>query len=292
MSLDPYALIAKADKKAAPISGFTSFFSSGSSYRFEEAADLYIQAANAFKIQKDSRSAGQTFEKAANTQLKSESKDDAANTLVEAYKAYRLTDPGDAVRVMEQAINMFTLRGQFRRAANYKMDLGAVYETDLSDYDAAIKAYEDAGEWYSQDQAEALSNKSFLKVAELAAGKADYYKAIQMFELVAKNSLNNSLTRWSLKDYFLKAGLCHLATNDTIGTEKAITQYIEWDASFQSTRECGLLFKLSEDIKAGDTEEFSNTVYEYDQFSKLDKWKTNVLLEIKNNIVNQEDDLL
>lgn len=60
-----------------------------------------------------------------------------------------------------------------------------------------------------------LANKHYLKVADLAALKADYYKAIENFEKVAKSSLNNHLMKWSVKDYFLKAGMCHLATKVT-----------------------------------------------------------------------------
>jgi hypothetical protein len=57
-----------------------------------------------------------------------------------------------------------------------------------------------------------LANKHYLKVADLAALKGDYYKAIENFERVARSSVNNHLMKWSVKDYFLKAGMCHLAT--------------------------------------------------------------------------------
>lgn len=58
-----------------------------------------------------------------------------------------------------------------------------------------------------------LSNKLYLKVADLTALESDYYKAIQNYEKVAKSSLNNNLMKWSVKEYYLKAGICHLATN-------------------------------------------------------------------------------
>ena len=58
-----------------------------------------------------------------------------------------------------------------------------------------------------------LANKHFLKVADLAALEGDYYKAIEHYERIGRSSINNSLMKWSVKDYFLKAGVCHLATN-------------------------------------------------------------------------------
>lgn len=56
-----------------------------------------------------------------------------------------------------------------------------------------------------------LSNKLFLKVADLAALQSEYHRAIENYEKVAKSSINNNLMKWSVKEYFLKAGICHMA---------------------------------------------------------------------------------
>lgn len=37
------------------------------------------------------------------------------------------------------------------------MDLGAIYENDLDNPEAAVEAYEKAGDWYFEDQAEAYA---------------------------------------------------------------------------------------------------------------------------------------
>jgi alpha-soluble NSF attachment protein len=39
-----------------------------------------------------------------------------------------------------------------------------------------------------------------------------YDVAIEKFEQVAAASVDDNLLKWSLKEYFLKAGLCHLCT--------------------------------------------------------------------------------
>lgn len=57
-----------------------------------------------------------------------------------------------------------------------------------------------------------MVNKCLLKVAYLAAQLEKYELAIEKFEEVATASVDNQLTKWSLKEYFLKAGLCHLCT--------------------------------------------------------------------------------
>ena len=100
----------QAQKKETARGGF---FGGGGTSRYEEAAELYTQAANAFRLQKLGKEAGQALEKAAACQMKTDERDDAANTLVEAYKSYRRTDPADAARVLKQAIGLLRARGIF-----------------------------------------------------------------------------------------------------------------------------------------------------------------------------------
>lgn len=49
-------------------------------------------------------------------------------------------------------------------------------------------------------------------VADLAAEEAQYPRAIENYEKVAKVSMNNNLTKYSVKDYLFKAGIVHLAS--------------------------------------------------------------------------------
>ena len=103
------------------------------------------------------REAGQALEKAAQMQMKTDEKDDAPNTLVEAYKSYRRTDPLDAARVLKQSISLFTAKGNFRRAAGYQSNLAELYEQepDLFKQEEALEAYDVAAEWYASDGADA-----------------------------------------------------------------------------------------------------------------------------------------
>ncbi|AOW03333.1 soluble NSF attachment protein [Yarrowia lipolytica] len=286
---DVTALIARADKKMTSSGGMFSFMSGGSSTRFEEAADLYTEAANQYKLQRNGKLAGECFEKAADAQLQSESKDEAANSLLEAYKSYRSNSPQEAAKCLEKAIQFFTTRGQFRRGANYKMELGELYEKELEDIPKAMEAYTDAGDWFSEDRAETLSSKAYLKVAELSAENDDLFKAIEMFEMVARRNLNSNIMKWSLKEYLFKAGLCRIAA-DPVACGGPINAYLEWDPAFGQSREYGLLVDICEAVSNQNPQLFADKVYDFDQFSKLDKWKTNLLLKIKNAITEQEDD--
>ncbi|KAI7215247.1 TPR-like protein [Hortaea werneckii] len=290
MAQDPRALLQKADKQAASAgSGFSLF--GGRAEKYEAAAELYIQAANAFRLQKSSKEAGQCFEKAASLQTNQlKEPDDAANTLTEAFKSYRKDEPEDAARCLEQAIQHYTLKGNFRRAATHKQNLAELYEVEMGDGKRAAEAYETAAGWYESDNAEALANKLFLKLADLSALESDYYKAISNYEKVAKSSINNNLMKWSVKEYLLKAGICHLCTGDSVATNRALESYRDLDPSFSQTREHQLLSDLVEAVDEGDQEKFADKLFQYDQMSKLDKWKTTLLLRVKENIEEKGED--
>ncbi|PGH36750.1 alpha-soluble NSF attachment protein [[Emmonsia] crescens] len=290
MAQDPRVLLQKADKALQGASGGFSLFG-GRTEKYENAADLYSQAANAFRAQKMNKEAGMAFEKAAAVFTNNLNElDDAANILTEAFKVYRKTDPEDAARVLQVAIQHYISKGNFRRAATHQQNLAEIYEVEIGDEARALEAYEKAAEWFEGDNAEALANKYYLKVADLAALKGDYYKSIQHFERVAKSSINNNLMKYSVKDYFLKAGICHLASNDLVATNRALQNYRDLDNSFTTTREHMLLVDLAQAVEQGDADSFGDKLFQYDQLSKLDKWKTALLLRVKNNIEEPGED--
>ena len=289
MSGEADQMMAKADKKATSSGGMSSWFSGGSASRYEEAAELYTSAANQYRLAKRNRDAGAAFEKAAAMQLKTDEADDAANTYVEASKCYRKEDSSKCIQMLEHAIDRFTKRGNFRRGANYRQQVAEIYEQDLMDAPKAMEAYETAADWLASDNAESQANKLFLKVAEIAGLEGDYARACQKFEQVASSSVQNGLTKWSVKEYYLKAGICHLCKNDTVAIKRAIENYITEDMTFASTKEYQLLNELAEDMENGDPEELTNHIFVYDQVMKLDKWKTTMLLRIKNQMSEEPD---
>lgn len=129
-----------------------------------------------------------------------------------------------------------------------------------------------------------------MKCADLSALDVDYKKAIKLYDNIIKNLLGNSLSRWSLKDYFFKVVLCVLCMDDVIEANKRTDQFLQDDPSWAQSREYKLLQGILESIDLGDIEGFSDKVFDYDQFSKLDKLKTQLLLKIKNSVVAKDDD--
>ena len=59
---------------------------------------------------------------------------------------------------------------------------------------------------------------------------------------------------------------------------RALEQYRALDNSFAQQREHQLLTDLTQAVEQNDGEMFSDRLFQYDQMSKLDNWKTTLLL--------------
>lgn len=55
------------------------------------------------------------------------------------------------------------------------------------------------------------ANACFKDAADLHAELEEYPQAIQRYEQVANHSLTSPLTKYSVKDYWLRSGLCAIA---------------------------------------------------------------------------------
>lgn len=288
---DPIELILRAKKMAQPQLGFFLFLSGSSlSLRIEEAADLYVLAANQYRLRKQFSDAGDQFVAAADLHQSISNFNDEANQLIEAYKCYKAAAPTDAIQLLKRAIAIFlNQNGQFRRAANFTNDLAELYE-QVGDFKAAADSYEQAGDYFSTDHAEALASKAYLKSADLTASSKDYKKAIELYDPIILLLSNNALSRWGLKDLYLKVILCVLAMEDAIEGLKRLEKYLVDDPAFEQTREYKLLAAVLAAIEQGDEEAFLDAVFDFDQIQKLDKLKTQLLLKAKEMVVAHDDD--
>jgi alpha-soluble NSF attachment protein len=279
-------LLEKAEKKA---NSSTGWFSSAST-KYEEAGDLFQQAANSFKLEKLFREAGDAFSKEAECRENCKEANEAANAWWNAAKAYKRGFPDLAIQALTRTIVHLTQSGRFRQAADREKEIGQIYLQENNDLRKACESYVRAGEWYAQEDATATANACYKDAADLHAELEEYPQAIARYEQVAEHSLTSALTKYSVKEYWLRASLCALAMGDTVTARRNMSKYTTQDVSFGSTREAKFINALVEIVEAGDDEAFTGAVYEFDQITKLDNGKTSILLKIKKNI--QQDPVL
>jgi len=271
----------KAEKK---MKGFSLF---GGSSKFEEASDFYTKAANLYKTSKKWDQAGEAYVKAAECHLKLQSSHEAATNYVNASSCFKKGNISRSISCLKQAVEFYTDEGRFSVAAKHQKEIAELFESE-NDLDNAIANFQLAADYYDGEGSASAANQCLLKVASFSAVLERFDKAIELYEKIAISSIDNNLLKWSVKDYFLRAGLCHLASGDMVAARRAIDKYQDMDVSFSSQREYKLLVDLLSACENMDLEAFTLATKEFDSISKLDSWKVSLLLKIKTTIKEED----
>ncbi|XP_024018217.1 alpha-soluble NSF attachment protein 2 [Morus notabilis] len=275
----------KAEKK---LSGWGLFSS-----KYEDAADLFDKAGNCFKLAKSWDRAGATYIKLANCHLKLESKHEAAQAYVDAAHCYKKTSINEAISCLEKAVHLFCDIGRLNMAARYFKEIAELYESKQN-IEKAIEFFEKAADFFQNEEVTTSANQCKQKVAQFAAQLEHYQKAIEIYELIARQSLNNNLLKYGVKGHLLNAGICQLCKGDVVAITNALERYQDLDPTFSGTREYKLLADIAASIDEEDVAKFTDVVKEFDSMTPLDSWKTTLLLRVKEKLKAkelEEDDL-
>ncbi|KAK4336903.1 hypothetical protein RND71_043468 [Anisodus tanguticus] len=213
---------------------------------------------------------GKSFCEAAALNLKQGNKHDASNCYIEAGVGYKKVDPQEAVNCYMKGIEIMTDMGRFTTAAKHHMTVAEIYETDIVDLEKAISHFEQAADYFKGEESISASNRCLLNVARYAAQLEQYKKAIDIYEQVGKSCIDNSLLKYSAKEHYFRATLCHMCV-DLLNAQLALKKYIEAFPAFEDSRECKLLKKLLEKLEAEDADGFAEAVAEYDSSLKDEK---------------------
>ncbi|XP_006820417.1 alpha-soluble NSF attachment protein-like [Saccoglossus kowalevskii] len=280
-------LIAEAEKKVKSSEGFFGGLF-GKSQKLEEASELYTRAANMFKMAKKWSAAGGAFCESASIQMRLGSKHEAASNFVDAGTCYKKSDPQEAVNCLHRAVEIFTDMGRFTIAAKHHISIAEIYESEIMDIEKAISNYEQAADYYRGEESNSSANKCLLKVAMYAAQLELYPKAIEIYEQVATSAMDSTLLKYSAKDYFFKAALCHMCV-DLLNAQHAIQKYEEMFPAFADSREHKLIRTLIAASEEQNVDAYTDAVKDYDSISRLDQWLTTILLRIKKGISGDPD---
>ncbi|GMR58306.1 hypothetical protein PMAYCL1PPCAC_28501, partial [Pristionchus mayeri] len=287
------AKLAEADKKARGGGGFFSKVFGGGGQ--DEAADLYIQAGNLFKMAKLWKEAGDAFVRAAEIKGQdSDAKHDMASQYAEAGNCYRKTNPTFAVECLQKTADIYTDMGRFNMAAKVHVTIAELYESECPDMEKCIFHYQKAADYYKGEESKSSATKCLVKVAMMAAQLEQYNKAVATFEEIAMYEAEHPTLKYAAKSHFLQALICRLNI-DVLDTQHALSRYEEASPSFTDTRECKLIKEILAAMEANDEEAFTRAVAGYDKISKLDNWHTSLLVKVKRAIVSggaeDEDDM-
>eukprot|EP00093_Oithona_nana_P001645 01645.XXX_5544_7501_1 [CDS] Oithona nana genome sequencing. len=281
------ALVQEAEKKLNSSKSFLGGLFGGANKQ-DEALECYGRAANLFKMAKKWSQAGQTFVTVATHHAKLGNKHDSATNYVDAANCYKKSDPKEAVNCLSKAIDIYTDMGRFTIAAKHHQTIAELYESDIADLERAMQHYEKSADYFRGEESNSSANKCMLKVAQYAAQLENYERAITIYEQVAASALESSLIKYSAKDYFFRAALCHLCV-DVVNAQHACSRYEEQFPAFCDSREVKLVKALIKHLEDEDVEAFTNEVQKYDQISRLDQWFTTILLRIKKQMPDDNE---
>jgi len=75
-----------------------------------------------------------------------------------------------------------------------------------------------------------------------------------------------------------------MVVQDIVTVKRNLLKYGNQDSTFPSTREAKFATTMAEAVEAGDQDMFTASVGDYDSVTRLDNWKTAILLKIKRNL--------
>ncbi|KAL6977525.1 hypothetical protein U1Q18_026324 [Sarracenia purpurea var. burkii] len=254
------------EKKAEKKLGGWGLFSS----KYEDAADLFDKAANAFKLAKSWDQAGSAYVKLANCHLKSDSKHEAAGAYADAAHCYKKTNTKESISCLEEAVNLFLEIGRLNMSARYYKEIAELYESEQN-FEQAIVYYERAADLFQSEEVTTSANQCRQKIAQFAAQLEQYQKAIEIYEDIARQSLNNNLLKYGVKGHLLNAGICQLCKGkgDVVAINNALDRYQDLDPTFSGTREYRMLADLADAIDQEDVAKFTDAVKEFDSMTQL-----------------------
>lgn len=285
-------LLAEAKKLENQSGGFFSRIFGASSSRLDDAAQIYQRAGNQFKAAKQWEQAGSSFRNAARL-LSSDSlnlRHDAAQALVDAGTCFRKSNTEAALDAYKEAVDILTDMGRFSMAAKHLASCGDIL-AENREFKRAVDNYQQAADYYRSEESHTTADKHSLKAADILAQELHQFKQAQeIYESIGNRCADSNLLKYSAKDHFFKAVLCHLNI-DVINAQQALERYPQILPSFQDSREFKLCHQLVKAMDEGKVDEFTQAITEYDQITRLNDYTTSLLLRAKKQIDGEDDDL-
>mmetsp|Transcript_27173 Transcript_27173/g.37670 ORF Transcript_27173/g.37670 Transcript_27173/m.37670 type:complete len:301 (-) Transcript_27173:213-1115(-) len=279
------AKIKEAEKKLAAWSLFTP-----KQQKEEDAAELYVAAANQYKTGGEWKLAGDTYIKSGEL-FKSAGSHEDANSYMEAGKCLKKVSTKEALAAYNLAIQAFTDRPRPRdsTAARLCKEMGEILEKE-SKYEEAAKAFKQSSHFYLSSDQPTNANHQLLRTADLYAKckKPKWLEAVKLYEKVSGDSLDNRLLRRSVVGYFFKAGLCLLAhgadSGDIKNVPSSVENYKDLNADFGDTPECKFLEDIIPLVEEGNEKEYKQAVRQLNKRKAIDDWTVDVLVVIQESL--------
>lgn len=254
---------------------------------YQDAAEKFQRAGLAFKGSKRWADAAKAYQRAGECFVKAKSDGEASNAYVECARSHvKAGDGHSATEILErEAMPRIVESGRLSQAAKLHQELAETLESE-GQLESAIENFQKAADYFAAENATSSAQKAEHRVGRLNAmlDPPNLERASEILEKIGSDSLSNSLLKFQAKNHFFDAVLCTLATTDIVTADAKLARYKEMDYTFPGCRECKLLEDIVQAYKDMNTAAFTDAIFAYDQISKLEPWRTKVLLMIKKSM--------
>jgi alpha-soluble NSF attachment protein len=215
----------------------------------------------------------------------------SAQTAADAGQMYAKTpETADkAIEAFRRAVQLYRENSRPSNAARLLCDAAKLFQ-ESGDRDSAISALADAVVLYDDEKQPVQATSQLVIIADLLAQQKKWLEAAAKYKEVAERRMGDRLTQLAAGEYFMKAGLCQLAGEDSVAAQNTVNDGVLKNAGWERSREYVLLVAAVKSYEERDAEAFSQACAEYDQIKRLDNWMTEVLTIIKG-LIEAEDDL-
>ncbi|KAJ0401906.1 hypothetical protein P43SY_003523 [Pythium insidiosum] len=267
----------------------TSFFSfGGGTQKYEDASDFFEKAGNQYKIAKKWQESADAYIKCAECQMRLKENSRAAQFYQNAADALSKVNPTDSIEYFKHAISMLCDAGRFTNAAKLQKQIAEIYEGQ-DNMEEALENYQQAADYFNGENQQSSANNMLLKVAQLSAQLERYDGAREIYESIAKSSMESNLLKFNAKNHLLNAGICALAAKDLVLIQMKWQEYQEIDYTFADSREGKFLQAMMQAFEGFNADAFADAVYQFDTISKIEPWKITILLRVKESIMGEVD---
>jgi alpha-soluble NSF attachment protein len=204
---------------------------------------------------------------------------------------YQKVDKKLAVQALTDAISAFLDFGKLDKVGRIEQQLAELYEEseEKEDLEKAVEHYQKAADFFEGENQRTTANTCTQKVAHLKAMVGQYSDALVAFEKSARNAVDDKLLKYGAKDHFFKAALCAICAMENPVEEldefkQRLEGYKDDDVNFPDSYECKLLDKIVLSMDEKNIKNFQAAVREYNNIKKLDNWKTQILLTVKEKV--------
>jgi tetratricopeptide (TPR) repeat protein len=245
------------------------------------AAELFTQAANLCLTHQRRHQAIELYKRASDCHADMQNPHrvvELKNKILLIYKA--LGNAQAAIDVLQSIIYITSGNGSWNAAGKAQEALADI-QKQVHGFEEAIKAYQEAVDFYSYDNNQPAIRRCRQELAQLHLELDHYTEARQIYDELAKDCLAEKLLRYHHHTYALMGGLCHLANADLVAAKRTLDAATNDNPGFKSSYEGRLLHGVVTAVESNDSDAFTHTVQEWDRIKPLENPLAWLLLKIQ-----------